>query len=200
MTIMATPEQPVERADPLDGPVSAPAEPAADPPAPPSIAAGVEHPLDPRSVRVRRITGWLVAGPILGGQLLTILLLVLLAPLPGWAELLLLAGGAAVTLVLVWSAHSWPAIEHRHACYKVDERGIEMRRGVVWRKVINVPRSRVQHTDVSQGPLERSHGLATLVIYTAGTNHARVDLHGLDHATALGIRDHLLAGEGDDAV
>ena len=45
----------------------------------------------------------------------------------------------------------------------------------------NVPRSRVQHTDVSQGPLERNHGLGTLVVYTAGTDHAKVELGGLDH-------------------
>jgi membrane protein YdbS with pleckstrin-like domain len=82
----------------------------------------------------------------------------------------------------------------------VDASGILIRRGVFWRRVIHVPRSRVQHTDVSQGPLERGHGLGTLVIYTAGTDHARVDLHGLDHAAALAIRDHLLPGEGEDAV
>jgi membrane protein YdbS with pleckstrin-like domain len=82
----------------------------------------------------------------------------------------------------------------------VDGRGIEIRRGVVWRKVINVPRSRVQHTDVSQGPLERVHGLGTLAIYTAGTDHAEVSLHGLDHQTSLRIRDHLLPGETSDAV
>ncbi len=63
-----------------------------------------------------------------------------------------------------------------------------------------MPRSRVQHTDVSQGPLERSHGLGTLVIYTAGTEHARVELGGLDHGTALLIRDHLLPREENDAV
>jgi membrane protein YdbS with pleckstrin-like domain len=58
----------------------------------------------------------------------------------------------------------------------------------------------VQHTDVSQGPLERRYGLGTRVIFTAGTDHARVDLKGLDHATALAIRDHLLPRGGDDAV
>jgi membrane protein YdbS with pleckstrin-like domain len=202
MTTMSVPDQPVESADVPDAAVPVPEVP--DPPsesAPPSsIADGVERPLDPRSVAVQRIAGWLVAGPILAGVLLGLLLILFLADLPGWAMALLVLLGAAAALGLAGSAHRWPEIEHRHAAYKVDGRGIEIRRGVVWRKVINVPRSRVQHTDVSQGPLERSHGLATLVIYTAGTNHARVDLHGLDHATALLIRDHLLAGEGDDAV
>jgi membrane protein YdbS with pleckstrin-like domain len=57
----------------------------------------------------------------------------------------------------------------------VDARGLEIRRGVFWRSVVNVPRSRVQHTDVSQGPLERSYGLGTLIVYTAGTDHAQVN-------------------------
>ena len=68
-----------------------------------------------------------------------------------------------------------------------------------WRTVVTVPRSRVQHTDVSQGPLERRFGLGTLVVYTAGTDHARVSLGGLAHAHALRIREQLLP-RGDDAV
>lgn len=60
-----------------------------------------------------------------------------------------------------------------------------------------MPRSRVQHTDVSQDPIERGFGLGTLVIYTAGTDHARVDLSGLEQATALRIRDYLLPDHKD---
>ena len=82
----------------------------------------------------------------------------------------------------------------------MDDEGIEIKQGVVWRRIINVPRSRMQHTDVSQGPIERSFGLGTLVIFTAGTEHARVQLHGLDHGLALRIRDHLLSSGGGDDV
>jgi uncharacterized protein len=202
MTTMATSDPSVESTDAADNAVPVPEVPV--PPSeiapPPSIADGVERSLDPRSVVVQRIAGWLFIGPIMAGQLLALLLVLFLAPLPGWAMVLLVLFGAAAALGLAWLAHRWPVVAHRHASYKVEGRGIEIRRGVVWRKVINVPRSRVQHTDVSQGPLERGHGLATLVLYTAGTGYARVDLHGLDHATALRIRDHFLASEGDDAV
>ncbi len=178
---------------------------ASDPPAertgaePPSIADGVEHSLDPRSVRLQRIVGWIVTAAISLGMLMGFLIVLVAVPLT-WIKLLVAVACTAVALVLAWSSHSWPPLEHRYASYKVDEQGIEIRRGVVWRQVINVPRSRVQHTDVSQGPLERTHGLGTLVIYTAGTDHARVDLHGLDHSTALRIRDHLLPREAGDAV
>lgn len=164
------------------------------------IADGVEHPLDPRWIKVQRVSGWLVAGPILAVLLAVLVLVLWRTSLPIWIDLPLGLLWAVVAAGVAWCVHRLPEIEHRHAFYKVDEWGIEIRKGVWWRKVINVPRSRVQHTDVSQGPLERRYGLATLVIYTAGTSYAKVDLGGLDHGAALRIRDHLLAGEGGDAV
>ena len=187
---MVAPDQPAEPA------IEAPPEP----PAPPSVADGVERQLDPRKVKLDRVVGWITAGVISLGSSIPIFSIVLLASMPGGVNALLLVAWTAAVLFLAWSAQRWPSIQHRHASYKVDEQGIEIHRGVVWRKVINVPRSRVQHTDVSQGPLERRFGLGTLVIYTAGTDHAKVDLAGLDHATALKIRDHFLPGEGGDAV
>lgn len=193
MTAMTIPEQPAEAA-PAEGDSAAPE------PVPPAVADGVGRALDPRSISLNRTVGWMVAGVVLlcisGG-----LAIVLVQDAgPGFLRALLVFLWVAAVLAFSWLAHRWPVIEHRHASYRVDEQGIEIRKGVVWRKVMNVPRSRVQHTDVSQGPLERRYGLGTLVIYTAGTAYARVDLQGLDHATALSIRDHLLPREGGDAV
>jgi membrane protein YdbS with pleckstrin-like domain len=71
---------------------------------------------------------------------------------------------------------------------------VDIRTGVVWRRIISVPRSRVQHIDVAQGPIERRYGLATLSIYTAGTGFAKVDLPGVPYPRAVRIRDHLLPG------
>lgn len=127
--------------------------------------------------------------------------ILLLAWRPAWWVVApALAGACAALAGLVWFPLRWPELQHRHTSYRVDERGIEIRQGVLWRRAVGVPRSRVQHTDVSQGPLERGFGLGTLQIYTAGTEHARVSLPGLDHATALVVRDHLIAGGHGDAV
>jgi membrane protein YdbS with pleckstrin-like domain len=171
-----------------------------DLPESPTMADGVDRQLDPRVIPLQQAIGWIVAAITAGGSLFGLFIVlaanrfsvaVLLALAPLW----LVANGA-----LAWFFHRWPAVEFRHTRYRVDDQGIEIRRGVYWRVVINVPRSRVQHTDVSQGPLERRFGLGTLVIYTAGTDHAKVDLAGLDHATALRIREHLLPGGAGDAV
>ena len=91
-------------------------------------------------------------------------------------------------------------MERKRGTLRVDTQGIEIRRGVLWRRTITVPKSRVQHTDVSQGPLQRTYALGTLVVYTAGTDHAKVELPGLSYARAMRIRDHLLPSGGDDAV
>ncbi len=101
---------------------------------------------------------------------------------------------------LAWYSYRFPELEYRHTSYTVDDHGMQIQRGVYWRTLTDVPRSRVQHTDVRQGPLERRYGLATLIIYTAGTAYARVELPGLAHADALQIRDQLLPLQTDDAV
>jgi membrane protein YdbS with pleckstrin-like domain len=88
-------------------------------------------------------------------------------------------------------------VRYRHVAYRVDDNGLEIRRGVVWRRILTVPRSRIQHTDVSQGPLERERGLATLVVHTAGTDYERIELDGLARPEALRLRDLLLAPAGD---
>ena len=91
-------------------------------------------------------------------------------------------------------------LSYRRIHYRVDPAGIEIKRGVIWRKVISVPRSRVQHTDVLQGPVERKFGLARLIIHTAGTENSSVSLEGLEFEKASEIRDYLISDSGNDAV
>jgi membrane protein YdbS with pleckstrin-like domain len=164
------------------------------------MADGVPRRLDPRYIDLQTQVGWIVAGVGAAALAIGLAVVVLAWGLGGVALTAALVAAIGIVAGLVWLAVRWPAVEYERARYVLDDRGIEIRRGVVWRRVINVPRSRVQHTDVSQGPLERSHGLGTLVIYTAGTDHAQVDLPGLAHETALTIRDHLLPREFADAV
>ena len=167
----------------------------------PAIADGESRTLDPRSILVQRIGGWMLAAGVAAGSLVAVAVFALTADnlpraLRGWLPFLWLA----VTLAMAWRAHRWPWREYQHASYRVDQQGIEIRKGVFWRVTINVPRSRVQHTDVSQGPIERRYGLGTLIIHTAGTDHAKVELAGLEHGVALRIREHLLPSGGADAV
>ena len=155
--------------------------------------------LDPRYVSVQRLTGWIVTGSVLAvwALVLGVLLLAREEGLRGviWA---VFAIGLLAGAPLVWLAAVWPSLSYRHYSYRIDDQAIEIRSGVFIRRLTTVPRSRVQHTDVAQGPLERRYGLGTLVIYTAGSHFARVGLPGLEYGTAVSTRDMLLpAGRAD---
>ena len=161
-----------------------------------TLADGVRRHVDPRWVTVQRIhaailvavvsvagaiTLWITSGHRLAGLLLVLLWMLLSA-------------------AVAWQMYRWPQIAYRFASYRVDGDGLEFARGVHWQTITNVPRSRVQHTDVSQGPIERRYGLGTLIVYTAGTEHSRVTLPGLDFTVARHLRTHLLPGDQNDAV
>jgi membrane protein YdbS with pleckstrin-like domain len=155
--------------------------------------------LDPRLVTVHRIGGAIFGAIVCLIHLVTAVTLWLTR---GWHPdtIILVTAWPLVTAFLAWLAIAWPAISFRYRRYRVDRAGIEIWTGVVWRQVIAVPRSRVQHIDVSQGPIERAYGLATLSIHTAGTAYSKVDLPGLDHPTALAVRDALLPKDAERAV
>jgi membrane protein YdbS with pleckstrin-like domain len=156
--------------------------------------------LDPRIINVRQIVG-LITSAVLATVALIALTGFAVATRPGWTLIGIGAlGWVAGTAVIAWWLWIWPAKSYAFASYRLDADGLEIRRGVVWRVVINVPRTRVQHTDVSQGPIERSHGLSTLVVHTAGTEHAQVALPGLSRENAIALRDQLLPRDDRDAV
>ena len=165
------------------------------------VADGQDHQLDPRVISLQRINGGLFTAILALGSFMGVTINLLTEDDgAGVRWVLLPAAWLAAVLLLGWQSYRWPARAYQHAFYRVDDQGIEIRAGVHWRVVINVPRSRVQHIDVSQGPVERRFGLGKLVIYTAGTDHAKVELEGLEHGRALAIRDFLLPTGSTDAV
>ena|SRR5687768_5418018 len=165
-----------------------------------AVADGQLHSLDPRVIPLQQITGSIFVAVIAAGSFLFLGIRILSERTSGSIAILQLVVWLVLVLVGFWHAVRWPARAYEHTFYRVNDQGIEIRKGVYWRVVINVPRSRVQHIDVSQGPVERRYGLGTLVIYTACTEHAKVELEDLEHGRALGIREHLLPSGASDAV
>lgn len=190
------PEDPASAADMVLSPGSA----SPSPPAPPGIADGVERSLDPRTISLHRISGAIITGVLALAQLIVLLIVKVATEMAGWGVGLALLGWVVVSSGLGWALQIWPALHYKHSAYRVTKERLEIRTGVWWRTVTSIPRSRIQHTDVAQGPLQRQLGLAKLVIHTAGTDNAMVVLNGVAHETALQIRDHLVAGGPDDAV
>lgn len=88
--------------------------------------------------------------------------------------------------------------------FDVQDDGLYIERGVFTRIKTVVPYVRVQHVDSRRSPLERTTGLSTVVIYTAGSRSADVSIPGLTPTRAEGLREELrrlaIESEGEDAV
>ncbi len=159
-----------------------------------------ERSLDPNSVRAQRVVWGIFTAVVATVTSIGLIPIVFFSDF-GVAGLGLLAA-AWVFFISFIAAFGfwWPAVRYRHTSYRLSDRGIRIRRGVVWRSVVTIPRTRVQHTDVSQGPVERAFDLGTLIIYTAGTQHASVHLGGLSLQVAQRVRDYLIEAGDRDAV
>ena len=155
------------------------------------------RPLDPRHDACERLeTRWVCFVLLLLAGSATAFL-VWRGAVPSWLRGWLY-GGIPLAVVLLYAGSRWyTRAELRVTRWGIDPIALRLRRGVVFRHTIDVPRSRVQHTDVSRGPLERRFGLATLVVYTAGTHNAQLRIGGLSHEDALEAR-HALIEETDD--
>ena len=157
--------------------------------------------LDPRFVSHQRFVGRLRALAVSALALLMMVIVFVTADDRSVLEVTAVGLVAVAAIALAaWLAETWPTREYAHTRYRLDRDGLQIARGVYWRSVTLVPRTRVQHTDVSQGPIERRYGLGTLIVYTAGTNYARVALPGLAFDTAVGLRDELRTDRAHDDV
>lgn len=84
-----------------------------------------------------------------------------------------------------------PLRRHHARGYAMSADRLRVVRGLLFRHDTVVPFGRVQHIDVSQGPIERFFGLATLTLHTAGTHNASVRLPGLGEQLARDMREEI---------
>jgi len=120
---------------------------------------------------------WLSVGPVLGVGVGAVVL-------PG------------VVLYVVALYRTWR--------YEVQADALYLERGVVKHVETAVPFVRIQHVDTERGPVERLLGLSSVVVYTAGSRGADVEIPGLDPADADALHDRLrrlaVESEPDDGV
>jgi membrane protein YdbS with pleckstrin-like domain len=161
------------------------------PPAALGFPEGEPQSLHPAHLRTQLIAHWIMICVMSFGAFTILSSLTLGGKLQG-PRLAVVPGLAAAGIgLLAWWGWRYQHLEHARTSFVISAAGCEIRRGVVWRRIITVPLSRIQHSDVTQGPLQRAYGLATLTLYTAGTEHAKIDLHGLAFETAMAIRQYL---------
>jgi membrane protein YdbS with pleckstrin-like domain len=112
--------------------------------------------------------------------------------------------GAAVALVVFLLSIVFAVLRYRIWSYQLRTDSLLLQRGVVTRVTTVAPYVRIQHVDVRRGPTERAFGLATTVVYTAGSRGADVSIPGLTPERAEDLQTRLkqlaIAAEGEDAV
>jgi len=96
--------------------------------------------------------------------------------------------------------HRRPGRRFRNTRYRVDSLGLLIHRGRIFHSELGVARSRIQHTDVTQGPIQRAYGIATLTIHTAGTEDAQIELSAIAFDEARRLRAELTGQSSDDVV
>ena len=80
-------------------------------------------------------------------------------------------------LILIWIPMYYNSIS-----YKVDDEDVEYNRGVWFKNIGIVPYSKITNIDISQGPVARHYGFASLKIQTAGYSaqrQAEIKLSGI---------------------
>jgi membrane protein YdbS with pleckstrin-like domain len=153
--------------------------------------AGEHYALHPAVRTLWRIqTAIFAALVVLPGTIPTVLVL-------GWYGPLLSLLVAVAILVLGARYHRAYLANFR--CVLLPD-GLLIRRGVLWQSETFVPRPRIQHTDVDQGPIARRFGIAKLKVFTAGTQEGQLEVDGLRREDAIALRDKLLGRDGHDAV
>jgi len=185
--------------EPANGEQPAPVDRGAGPVGP-GVADGVFRQLDPNFIRAERV-GWWIAEAVLGAPIIIFLILCwVFRWLDAWVLIPSTVAGVLLILLLRFLAMRLPPWVFNTTSYSVSPLGMVIRRGIFWKREEHIPRSRVQHTDVTQGPLQRQFRLGTLILHTAGTHNASVQLSGLNYEHASRIRDYLIVSGQDDAV
>lgn len=105
-------------------------------------------------------------------------LLLLLVP-----AAILIIGGAISLLML---------IRYKHKGYAMRTHDIVFQSGLFWRKTTVLPFNRIQHAEVTHGPLQRRFGLATLKFFTAGGANVDLNIDGLEASEAEALREDIL--------
>ncbi|WP_416839144.1 PH domain-containing protein [Haloferax sp. DFSO52] len=110
----------------------------------------------------------------------------------------------AISFVLLVVGVPYALLRYRAWGYEIRDDSLYLQRGVLTKVYTVVPYVRVQHVDSARGPLERLIGLASTIVYTAGSRGADVSIPGLTPDGAEDLQDRLkhlaIRAEGDDAV
>ena len=86
----------------------------------------------------------------------------------------------------------WGYLGDKRKAYALRELDISYRNGVIFRKTITQPILRIQHVEITRGPIERKLELATLLLFSAGGSLHTFAIPGLPDERAEQLRQYIL--------
>ena len=149
-----------------------------------TVEPAVLSPVEPGYRHVLRVRALLLWVPLSVAAIIADFLLLSQTPFAGLPSALVpLIGLLAVIIV--------PGRRYQRLAYALYPTRLQVVRGWLVHIDTIVPLVRVQHIDVTRGPLDKAFGTATLVVHTAGTHNSIVVLPGLAPEMAGAIRDEI---------
>jgi len=105
-----------------------------------------------------------------------------------WLKYLILFG----TMGLAILSYVIVLLQFRRKKFALREHDIIYSSGLVWRQKTVVPFNRIQHVEVTEGPIDRLFDLSKLNIYTAGGSSSDLTVPGLIPSRAESIKHYIL--------
>lgn len=93
-----------------------------------------------------------------------------------------------VAFILLFVLVFFAKLSYKYEGYAVRQRDITYKSGIFFKTITTLPYTRIQHMEISQGPLEKLFSLHSLSIFTAGGSGSDVVVHGLSIAKANDIK------------
>ena len=93
--------------------------------------------------------------------------------------------------VLLWIFFFYASLE-----YAIDSDSVKGKSGVLWKKYVTIPFTKVTNLDITQGPIQRMFGIGTIHVQTAGAGgqqgeKAELRLSGIKNLHE--IKDEIMA-------
>jgi len=122
-------------------------------------------------------------------SILVFLLVAFLLNFPLWIKLTL----PSILLVIAASMTRLALEAARVKRFAIREHDILFESGVFWRTQTIQPLNRIQHVEISSGPIDKRFGLAEIHLFSSGSGSASYIIPGLPVSVAEGLREFVLS-------
>ncbi|WP_412972443.1 PH domain-containing protein [Glaciecola sp. MF2-115] len=131
---------------------------------------------------------------VIGTIFITILLLFVIQPFFSMPQGFLdnyYIGLLIIGLLTLWSV-LYTVLAFPKMKYALREFDVHYQSGLIFFRTVSQPIMRIQHIEIERGPIERSAGLSTLQVYSAGGSGHTFEIPGLEYEKAIELRQFIL--------